>query len=75
MESRKLKNMTASQLVSLMKFYNLEENIDTVPKMRRFFGRYLEQQGMGIFGRNYENLMKPEVRKAIAKGTCRVRKS
>jgi hypothetical protein len=60
--------MTGAQLVLLLKFYNLEDNIDSVPNMRKFFGRYLERQGMGIFGRNYGNLMKEETRKAIVKG-------
>jgi hypothetical protein len=66
--NRKIHDMTSKQLVLLFKFYDLENEISNVPNMRRFFGRYLDQQGMGIFGRNYDNLMNPETRKAIVKG-------
>jgi hypothetical protein len=68
LESIKLKDMTCAQLVLLLKFYGLEENIDTVPKMRRFFGRYLEQQGFPCHGRNLFNLMNPITRNVIVKG-------
>jgi hypothetical protein len=68
LESIKLKDMTHAQLVLLLKFYGLEENIDTVPKMRRFFGRYLEQQGFPCRGRNLLNLMNPITRNVINEG-------
>jgi hypothetical protein len=66
--NRKLHDLTSKQLVLLFEFYDLEKEISTVPNMRRFFGRYLEQQGMGLFDRNYSNLMNPETRQAIVQG-------